>query len=154
MAVEGRPFIIRPGEELPGWTARRPVNIVATAALTGGALGAFENVDPPATSTTLHSHPSSESFYILDGSFEFYVGGTWIDASAGSFLFVPGGVPHGFRVGSAGGRKLVLFVPGGDEGLFAEARSLHDADAATPEAIAELQQRYGLTRLGALPERD
>ena len=130
-----------------------PINVLATAEKTGGALGVFENSEAPGQATTLHVHRASEAFYILDGAFEFYIDGEWVDASAGSLVFIPGGVPHGFRAGPSGGQKVVVFVPGGSEGFFVEWREVHDAGDETSDAIASLAERYGLVRLGALPER-
>ena len=121
--------------------------------MTDGALGFWVHEDGPGLGTPMHSHPPHEAFYILDGSFEFFVGGSWLDAPAGSFVFVPGGVPHGFRAGPSGGRKIGLFVPGGNEGLFTEWRELHDAGGDSPEAVGALAERYRVTRLGALPDR-
>jgi hypothetical protein len=130
------------------------VHVLATAQGTGGALGLFENEDRPGEGTPLHSHPPDEAFYVLSGSFEFFVDGTWYDAPEGSFVFVPGHVPHGFRAGPSGGRKLGLVVPGGHEGFFVEWKRLHDAAADDQAAVSELADRYGVQRLGPLPARD
>lgn len=39
---------------------------------------------------------------------------------AGSFIYVPAGVPHGFRVGPMTSRKLNIFVPAAMVGYFDE----------------------------------
>ncbi|HTU85618.1 MAG TPA: cupin domain-containing protein [Solirubrobacteraceae bacterium] len=44
-----------------------------------------------------HSHPKDDVFYILAGTMTMLVGSEWIDASAGSFVLVPGGVTHTFE---------------------------------------------------------
>jgi quercetin dioxygenase-like cupin family protein len=147
-------FVVVPGQELPAWSSGRVVNVHATAERTGGALGFFENTDEPGVGAPLHAHPPDEAFYVIEGSFEFYVDGEWLDAPTGSFVFVPGGLPHGFRAGPDGGRKIGLFVPAGNEGFFTEWGRLHDLAKDTPDAIAALADEFGVQRLGPLPERD
>jgi mannose-6-phosphate isomerase-like protein (cupin superfamily) len=52
-----------------------------------------------------HDHPEDDVFYVLEGTMSFLVGDRWIDAAAGSFVLVPGGMPHDFenRTGARAG---------------------------------------------------
>ena len=60
----------------------------------------FEGVDP-------HTHPDHvDSFYVLAGEAEFVIEGEVFRAGPGTFVAVPVGVEHGFRV--AGDSELVL----------------------------------------------
>ncbi len=53
---------------------------------------------PAAKGSPQHIHHGhDETFYVVDGEFEFALGTQLMPASAGSFLFVPRGQPHGFR---------------------------------------------------------
>jgi quercetin dioxygenase-like cupin family protein len=63
----------------------------------------FEGVDP-------HSHPDhTDSFYVLEGDFEFFQDGEWHRVGPGTFLSVPPNVEHGFRPASDG-RVRVLNI--------------------------------------------
>jgi quercetin dioxygenase-like cupin family protein len=44
-----------------------------------------------------HSHPEDDVFYVIEGTMSLLVGQEWIDAPAGSFVLVPGGVTHDFE---------------------------------------------------------
>ena len=43
-----------------------------------------------------HQHPEDDVFYVLEGTITFLTSDEWIDAPAGSFVLVPGGVTHAF----------------------------------------------------------
>jgi mannose-6-phosphate isomerase-like protein (cupin superfamily) len=66
----------------------------------------FEGVD-------LHSHAGHvDSFYVLAGQVEFVLGDEVVRAGPGSFVAVPAGVTHGFRVvGDAELRMLNIHAP-------------------------------------------
>lgn len=71
---------------------------------------------------------------------------------AGSFVYIPAGKVHGFRVGPVQSKKLNLYVPQAMIGYFDElaaAIRAGDADDAHLGAIAE---RYGMEVLGPVPE--
>jgi mannose-6-phosphate isomerase-like protein (cupin superfamily) len=44
-----------------------------------------------------HAHPEDDVFYVLAGTMSVLVGTEWVEASAGSFVLVPGNVPHDFE---------------------------------------------------------
>jgi mannose-6-phosphate isomerase-like protein (cupin superfamily) len=63
-----------------------------------------------------HAHPEDNAYYVLEGVVSVLVDHDWIDADAGSFVLVPGGVTHDFENRSerqAG--MLALVAPGGFE---------------------------------------
>lgn len=63
-----------------------------------------------------HAHPEDDVFYVLEGTMSFFVGDHWVDAPAGSFVLVPGGVTHDFE--NRGGIRagvLNFSTPGGFE---------------------------------------
>lgn len=101
---------------------------------TGGsfALGEFAGEAGPWTVPHIHEQ-TEESFYVLDGSFDFTLGDAHVQADPGSFLLVPRGVPHVMEAASGGGRFLTLWTPGGLERMFVAlsempADSLRDPD--------------------------
>jgi hypothetical protein len=71
---------------------------------------------------------------------------------AGSFIFIPAEVPHGFRVGDVPSRKLNLYLPSSMVGYFddlSEAIASGNADADVLDGIAD---RHGLEIVGPVPE--
>ncbi|MEO3873732.1 cupin domain-containing protein [Nonomuraea sp. B12E4] len=119
---------------------------------TAGGIGLMEGVDPPGFATVLHRHQVAELWYIIEGHYTYYAGDRRLEAGAGAVVYVPGGVPHGLRAGTEGGRKLTIFVPGGTEKFFRDVHDAREVGELTAERARELSERYGLERLGPLPE--
>jgi len=59
-----------------------------------------------------HSHPEDDVFFVLAGTMSLLVGTDWIDAPAGSFVLVPGGITHDFQNRSQNRAGLLNFSPG------------------------------------------
>ena len=77
-------------------------------------LGASLVTQPPGIATPLHRHTrEAEAFYVLDGSLTYRAGDEIYHLVAGSFIFLPAGIPHAFRItGTTPARFLGLTVPG------------------------------------------
>lgn len=54
-------------------------------------------LEPHTKGPGAHQHPEDDLFYVLGGTMSLYVDGEWFDAEPGSFLLVPGGLPHDFE---------------------------------------------------------
>lgn len=73
-------------------------------------------LEPHTTGPGAHQHEEDDVFYVLEGTMSLLVDGVWHDATAGSFVLVPGGMLHDFENRSdqrAG--VLNISVPGGFE---------------------------------------
>ena len=81
----------------------------ASAADADGSLVHYEYVAAPsAKGSPQHVHHGhDETFYVVDGEFEFALGTETVPASPGSFLFVARGQPHGFRNTGRGKGRIV-----------------------------------------------
>ncbi|MDR6550357.1 cupin domain-containing protein [Paenibacillus qinlingensis] len=88
----------------------------------GGALSIVEARVPSLMGPPKHIHNErEETFEILDGTFRFQVGDEEFDATPGTSVLVPRGVPHAWaNVGPNMGRILFIFTPGGIDGFFPE----------------------------------
>lgn len=66
---------------------------------------------PSAKGSPQHVHEGhDETFYVVEGKFEFTLGTEVVIADAGSFLLVESGQPHGFRnMGTSKGRIVGTF---------------------------------------------
>jgi quercetin dioxygenase-like cupin family protein len=109
----------------------------------GAAYSLIEMAHPPKVGPALHRHPGGdESFYVLEGEYEIRCGGDSFVGTAGSFIFVPRGAPHGYTVGPKGGRVLVI-TPAGLERYFAEVADRVARGPVSMDDEAEIAIRYG-----------
>jgi hypothetical protein len=72
--------------------------------------------------------------------------------SAGSFIFIPAGTPHGFRVGNVTSWKLNLCTPAAMVGYFDELREATRKEHVDPQLLSEIALRYSMEVLGPVPE--
>ena len=70
-----------------------------------------------------HRHAAfEEGIYVLDGSIRATVDGETYEATAGSFLIIPWGLPHEIlNTAGTAARLLLLSVPGGVEDYYRAA---------------------------------
>ena len=130
----------------------------ATAKQTGGRFALVEQLASGGLATPLHVQPEDdEAFYILEGEVTFYLEeGLPIPASAGSFVHVPRGVPHAYRVNSETARMLVLTTPRHERffraaGEPARARTLPSEGPPDIEKAEAAAQEFGVDILGPPP---
>jgi mannose-6-phosphate isomerase-like protein (cupin superfamily) len=90
-------------------------------------------------------HGHDETFYVVQGHYEFTLGRDVISLPEGSFLRVPRDTPHTFRNSGTGpGRIVGTFNPGRFADYFRELAAIITATGAPPQpaAWAELYARY------------
>jgi mannose-6-phosphate isomerase-like protein (cupin superfamily) len=116
------------------------------AAESNGEFTLIEDVVPPNDGPPLHVHEKeNETYYVLDGEFEFVCGANHVSGSRGTFVFAPRGLPHRFKnIGTAPGRILIGFTPAGIESYFREVAAQTEF---SPEIMAEIGRRHGITIL-------
>jgi quercetin dioxygenase-like cupin family protein len=74
-------------------------HVKKTAADTEGrALEMEWELRPHSSGTPVHIHPTAtETYEVLEGSFDVYVDGDWRTMDVGERITVPAGIPHTFR---------------------------------------------------------
>jgi quercetin dioxygenase-like cupin family protein len=60
-----------------------------------------------------HHHPWDESFYVLEGSVDFTVGGKTAHCERGTLVHIPAGTVHSFHFGAGGGAMFEVTGAGG-----------------------------------------
>lgn len=146
-------FVVLPGEgrrvDLGGFGVR----VKASREQTGGAFSLIETEEavlgagPP-----LHVHrDAAESFYVIEGEYLMHLDGRDFACPAGSFIYVPLGLPHTFKVTTPGSRKLNLYTPAAMEGYFDDlAEALKSG--VDEDGLGEIAARYSMDVLGPPPE--
>jgi quercetin dioxygenase-like cupin family protein len=130
-----------------------PTILRATGQTTNGAFGLVEQVLPPGFASPYHTHQlEDEAFYVLEGEMAFVCDGQWTQAKAGTYLFGPRNIPHGFKVdGDKPARLLLLCAPGGFEQFVVDMSE----PAPAPPDMAKLMAvaaKYQIDIHGPLPE--
>ena len=123
---------------------------------TGGAYSLFEATTNPGAGPPPHvHHREDESFYVLEGEYEFVVEGRTLRVGAGFLLYVPKGTLHAHKnVGEGVSRMLLTQTPGGlYERFFEEVGkpaedddggSLVFGDHSEVERIVEVAAEHGI----------
>jgi quercetin dioxygenase-like cupin family protein len=151
--IAGAGFILRPGEgrsiDLGGFR----MTVKAGDAETNGALSLLEAEEPAGFGPPLHIHrDAAEAFYVLEGEYIIFLDGREASCPAGSFIFIPAGIPHGFRVGGAASRKLNLYTPAAMVGYFDDFADAVKAGDADPDVLSEIALRHAMEVIGPVPE--
>jgi mannose-6-phosphate isomerase-like protein (cupin superfamily) len=144
---------VGPGEGRPIDLGTFAMTEKASAELTGGLISVLEAEEPPGFGPPIHiHHDAAEAFYVLEGEYVMFLGEREVACPAGTFIFIPAGTPHGFRVGPVASRKLNVFFPAAMTGYFDElsaAVASGEADEAVLDGIA---RAHHMEILGPVPE--
>ena len=129
--------------------------IKVVAADSGGAYTLVEDNLKASFALGLHKHEThAETFYILEGSVEFYVEETWNTLEPGAVLHIPPGIPHAARMpeGQDKARMLMIFQPAGFDEMLATIAAMSPQELADPEVMAALQKEHDIIQLGPVPD--
>ena len=131
--------------------------VKVSAADTGGQYTLMEDNLKANFRLGLHLHHEHvETFYILEGSVDFYVDGDWITCGPGACLHVPPGTQHAciLAEGTTSARMLMIFQPAGFDQFLAELATMSDADFEDSERMNALNEKYDIINIGPVPERN
>jgi quercetin dioxygenase-like cupin family protein len=96
-------------------------SFLATGDDTGGAFSILHCNFRKGFTAPPHYHKlEDESFYLLEGEIEFYIGDKKVKASAGDFVVLPRNIPHHFDLVTETAKALMLITPAGFEVFFRE----------------------------------
>jgi quercetin dioxygenase-like cupin family protein len=135
----------------PWWFGDNLFEFLVPSDSTGGQISVFRFRAPGGFGPPRHVHTrEDEVFHVLDGEVCFEIDGRRLLGGPGTTVWMPRGVPHGFRIQSATATMLGIITPGSYEHLFralgspARARALPPAEAVqldVPALIAEMTAR-------------
>ncbi|HYM84523.1 MAG TPA: cupin domain-containing protein [Candidatus Dormibacteraeota bacterium] len=120
---------------------------------TGGAFALLEATEPPDFGPPMHIHHTcGEAFFVVEGEYRIFIEAEEHRCPAGSFIYIPSGVPHGFRVGPKPSRKINLYTPAAMVGYFDELSAAIRAGTADPDTLDQIAERAGMEVIGPVPE--
>ena len=147
-------FVVRPGRGRVIDLGDFEMTLKADAQETGGVVSVLEATEPPGFGPPIHvHHDSAEAFYVLEGEYVMYLEDREFTCPAGSFIFVPLGARHGFKVGDVPSRKLNFYFPAAIIGYFDDlAAALGRADVDETE-LTEIARAHAMEIVGPPSER-
>jgi mannose-6-phosphate isomerase-like protein (cupin superfamily) len=124
-------------------TGRGSVEILATSEDTDGKLGiAISNDRFGGPGRSVRLSGSSQTFFVLEGTYEFYIGDKVLDGTPGTMVSVDANQTFGYFSKGAG-RLLTVYSPGGFEEFFVDWAAKGIGPGPELEA---LERKYGITR--------
>lgn len=149
----GSAFVLGPGEGRSIDLGNFAMVVKATADDTGAAFTLLEAAEPAGFGPPMHiHHDAAEAFYVLDGEYLIFVEDREFVCPTGSFIYIPAGLRHGFRVGDAPSRKLNLYTPAAMLGYFDELSAAIAAGEPDAARLDEIALGYGMEVVGPVPE--
>ena len=146
-------IVLRPGEGQAIDLGNFAMSVKATRAETGAGFSLLEATEPPNFGPPMHiHHDCAEAFYVLEGEYLIFIEGAEHRCPAGSFIFIPRGLRHGFRVGDMPSRKLNLYAPAAMLGYFHELSAAIKRGHADSDALDDIARRHAVEVVGPVPE--
>jgi mannose-6-phosphate isomerase-like protein (cupin superfamily) len=148
-------FVVPPGDGRLLALGNFEAVVLADAAQTDGAFTVLQTQnEPPGFGPPLHIHrDAAEAFYVLEGEYLMFAEDRQEVCPAGSFVYVPQGMPHTFKVVSTTpGKKLNLFSPAAMVGFFEELAAAEAEGRATPDLVETIGEGHEMQVVGPVPE--
>jgi quercetin dioxygenase-like cupin family protein len=118
---------------------------------TAGRCGLVETVEEWGAHPPRHLHlREDETLYVIEGSLSVWVAGEWVEAPAGTALFLPRGAEHALLAETEKARVLSFFAPAGFERFYREMATVGPLEV---ERLVTTAARYGCEIAGPTPER-
>ncbi|EKX69155.1 cupin domain-containing protein [Streptomyces ipomoeae] len=133
------------------WMLNSLYEVKASSDETNGAMTVMEMTIPEGMGPPPHTHPGTESVYVIEGTLRYHIADETVEAGPGSFIHIPEGTLERFEPTSTV-RLLITYTPGGIEGFFAEAgepaerRELPPQSDVPPDVdrLIEIAKRHGV----------
>jgi quercetin dioxygenase-like cupin family protein len=147
------PYMINRDQAPTYWEVDILWLLLADGKQTGGAFSLLEQLCPKGSGPPPHTHTQIENFYIMEGEITFLIDGQTVVGKEGSFVTVPAGTVHSFRIDSETALILNSYIPAGFElmitelGEVAPERNLPPRGRPfqhSPEEIARTVERSGM----------
>ena len=118
--AKARPYVATVEEGTAYWMVDILWVVLATGEQTGGEYSLMWQLCPKGSGPGPHYHDQDEQFFIEDGEITYLANGEELEARSGSFVLVPRGTVHSFRVDSETATFLNSYTPAGFERTITE----------------------------------
>jgi mannose-6-phosphate isomerase-like protein (cupin superfamily) len=148
------PIIVQPGQGKLLDLGNFEAVILATATDTMNAFSLLQTQNEPSDfGPPMHiHHDAAEAFYVLEGNYLMYLEDRQEECPPGTFVYVPRGTAHTFKVTSRSpGKKLNLFTPPAMQGFFEELADAEAAGTVSPEDLDAISGRHHMEVVGPVP---
>lgn len=154
MVTDSEAYALGPGEGRVIDLGNFAVTVKASEKETGGVVSVLENEEPPGFGPPIHvHHDCAEAFYVLAGEYIMNLEDREVICPAGSFIFIPQGVRHGFRVGDVPSRKLNFYFPASMVGYFDDLADAIRRDSVSERELAGIADAHQMEIVGPSTER-
>lgn len=94
-----QPLVVDPDEGRTYPMGRMSAVFKADLEETGSTLSVSEWwLEPNTEGPHIHKHPEAHLFFVIEGNLAVYLQGRgWFDTRSGSYVYIPGGIEHGFE---------------------------------------------------------
>ena len=153
MQPHASPIVLKPGEGRSIDLGSFGMSVKVAGAETGGVFTLLEATEPPNFGPPMHiHHDAAEAFYVVSGEYVIFIEDDEYVCPAGSFVYIPAGAPHGFRVGALPSRKLNIYAPAAMVGYFDELSAAIARGQMDDATLGEIAARFGMEVIGPVPE--
>ena len=149
----GEAYVLRHGEGRSIDLGVFSMTVKANSDETNGIFSLLEADEPPHFGPPLHiHHDAAEAFYVLEGEYVMFLDDREEVCPAGSFIFIPAGMRHGFRIGAARSRKLNFYFPAAMIGYFDDLRDAIRGAEVDERLLADVARRHSMEVVGPVPD--
>jgi mannose-6-phosphate isomerase-like protein (cupin superfamily) len=139
--------VVGPEDGLEGFLGSIGVRFMVDASEAGERFSLVEHpMSPRALAAPLHLHTREDEYsFVLEGRMGALLGDDVVEAGPGDLVFKPRDQWHTFwNAGDEPCRILEIISPAGFERFFQDLDRMGGAIQADPDALAQLNLRYGL----------
>ena len=148
------PYALAPGEGRVIDLGDFGMTVKASEKETNGIVSVLEAEEPPGFGPPIHvHHDCAEAFYVLAGEYIMSLEDREIVCPAGSFVFIPQGARHGFRVGDVPSRKLNFYFPASMIGYFDDLSAALRGGDVDEAVLSEIAATHEMEIVGPPSER-
>lgn len=143
--MAGREIFASPDEGRILRVVSDSVRVLADDADTGGAFEVFEFNGPQESGPPPHTHPWSETYFMLQGEMELTIGDNKMLATPGCFANVPIGILHSYKILSEGAKFILITSPAGASDFFTELNEETSGSVEDLDKIVQIALQHGFT---------
>ena len=144
--MDNKTYALNYQQGKPYWMVDILWVVLAERATTNGAFSLMWQLCPQGSGPGPHYHDQDEGFFVSDGQITYQAGGQELVATQGSFVWIPRGTVHSFRVESETATLLNLYTPAGFEQVIMAAGLPAETFTLPPEGLGmNINQRDMMT---------